>query len=83
MEEARQQRLADSLDSLHKRLGLFFDWASQLQAEFRDLKQRVGVLEQSADGGKEQELIGRLKAAKINTMAVYKPTQASSAMSDP
>jgi hypothetical protein len=35
----------DSLDSLHQRMDRFYAWASQLQVEHRDLKQRVGFLE--------------------------------------
>ncbi len=35
----------DSLASLHQRMDRFYAWASQLQVEHRDLKQRVGFLE--------------------------------------
>ena len=35
----------DSLDSLHQRMDRFYVWASQLQVEYRDLKQRVGFME--------------------------------------
>ena len=35
----------DSLASLHQRMDRFYAWASQLQVEHRDLKQRVGYLE--------------------------------------
>jgi hypothetical protein len=35
----------DSLASLHQRMDRFYVWASQLQVENRDLKQRVGFLE--------------------------------------
>ena len=37
--------LADSLASLHQRMDRFYAWASQLQVEHRDLKQRVSFLE--------------------------------------
>jgi hypothetical protein len=36
---------ADSLASLHQRMDRFYAWASLLQVEHRDLKQRVGYLE--------------------------------------
>ena len=39
------QKLNDSLDSLHKRMDRFYSWASQLQVEHRDLKQRIGFIE--------------------------------------
>ena len=39
------QKMRDSLDSLHHRVGRFYAWASQLQVEFRDMKQRIGFLE--------------------------------------
>ncbi len=35
----------DSLASMHQRMDRFYAWASQLQVEYRDLKQRVGFLE--------------------------------------
>ncbi len=35
----------DSLASLHQRMDRFYSWASQLQVEHRDLKQRVGFIE--------------------------------------
>jgi hypothetical protein len=35
----------DSLSSLHHRIDRFYAWASQLQVEHRDLKQRVGFVE--------------------------------------
>ena len=50
-------------ENLDKRLGLFFEWAEQLQAEFRDLRQRVGALESSAQS---EELAKRLQAVKKN-----------------
>ncbi len=39
------REIKDSLDSLHKRVDRFYCWASQLQVEFRDLKQRIGFIE--------------------------------------
>ena len=35
----------DSLSSLHHRVDRFYAWASQLQVEHRDLRQRVGFVE--------------------------------------
>ena len=35
----------DSLASMHQWMDRFYAWASQLQVEYRDLKQRVGFLE--------------------------------------
>jgi hypothetical protein len=39
------REINDSLESLHKRVDRFYAWASQLQVEFRDIKQRIGFLE--------------------------------------
>ena len=39
------REINDSLESLHKRMDRFYAWASQLQVEFRDIKQRIGFLE--------------------------------------
>lgn len=36
---------SDSIASLHQRMDRFYAWASQLQVECRNLKQRVGYLE--------------------------------------
>ena len=44
-------RCSDSLDSLHVRMDRFYAWASQLQVEHRDLKQRVGFVEGAVLGG--------------------------------
>ena len=38
-------KINDSLDSLHHRIDRFYAWASQLQVEFRDIKQRIGFIE--------------------------------------
>ena len=35
----------DKLDSLHKRMDRFYEWAALLQKEFRDMKQRQCFLE--------------------------------------
>jgi hypothetical protein len=35
----------DRLDSLHFRMGKFYEWAAQLQKEFRDMKQRQQFVE--------------------------------------
>jgi hypothetical protein len=66
------QKINDSLDSLHHRMSRFYAWASQLQVEFRDLKQRITFLESSThtdfsfnDACKqEEELLARLDAVK-------------------
>ena len=69
------QKVSDSVDSLHHRMDRFYAWASQLQVEFRDLKQRIGFLETTVqsnfyfnDSGavceEEKELMARLKAMK-------------------
>ena len=42
---------ADSLSSLHQRMDRFYAWASLLQVEHRDLKQRVGFVEGAVRGG--------------------------------
>jgi hypothetical protein len=68
-----QQQINDSLDSLHQRMDRFYAWASQLQVEFRDMKQRIGFLEATVassfvfkeeEAGSEKELLARLKAMK-------------------
>lgn len=38
-------RCSDSIDGLHRRMDRFYAWASQLQVEHRDLKQRISYLE--------------------------------------
>jgi uncharacterized protein (DUF3084 family) len=66
------QKINDSLDSLHHRMSRFYAWASQLQVEFRDMKQRITFLESSThtdfsfnDACKqEEELLARLDAVK-------------------
>lgn len=35
----------DSLESLHQRMDRFYAWASELQVQYRDLKQRIGFIE--------------------------------------
>ena len=67
------QKINDSLDSLHHRMDRFYAWASQLQVEFRDMKQRIGFIEsnilsfESSDevvDQDEEEILARLKAVK-------------------
>lgn len=38
----------DKLDSLHRRMDKFYEWAAILQKEFRDMKQRQGFIESQA-----------------------------------
>jgi hypothetical protein len=35
----------DKLDSLHRRMDKFYEWAALLQKEFRDMKQRQNFIE--------------------------------------
>jgi hypothetical protein len=66
------QKISDSLDSLHQRMDRFYQWASQLQVEFRDIKQRIGFIESSTQTDfsfndsckQEEELLSRLRAMK-------------------
>ena len=66
------QKINDSLDSLHHRMDRFYAWASQLQVEFRDIKQRIGFIESKTkldfsfdDACKqEEELLARLNAMR-------------------
>ena len=66
------QKMRDSLDSLHHRVGRFYSWASQLQVEFRDMKQRIGFIESrtnvdfSFDDAcmQDKELLARLDSMK-------------------
>jgi hypothetical protein len=68
------QKINDSLDSLHQRMDRFYAWASQLQVEFRDLKQRIGFLETTVQSNfyfndtdstaEEEALMARLRAMK-------------------
>ena len=64
------QKINDSLDSLHKRMDSFYIWASQLQVEHRDLKQRLGFMESAMqfafkeEEENEEELLKRLRAVK-------------------
>ncbi len=39
----------DKLDSLHRRMDKFYEWAAILQKEFRDMKQRQDFIESQAD----------------------------------
>ena len=43
--EQRLIQLQDSLDSIHQRMDRFYSWASELQTEFRSMKQRTGFIE--------------------------------------
>ena len=56
----------NSLDSLHHRMDRFYAWASALQVEFRDLKQRIGFIEKNIDTvfdtTEEDALLARLRA---------------------
>ena len=66
------QKMNDSLDSMHHRMSRFYAWASQLQVEFRDMKQRVTFLESSTHTDfsfdesckQEEALLARLDALK-------------------
>lgn len=67
------QKINDSLDSLHHRMDRFYAWASQLQVEFRDMKQRIGFIESNIQSfestdevvdQEEEEILARLKAVK-------------------
>lgn len=37
--------IKDKLDSLHRRMDKFYEWAAILQKEFKDMKQRQGFIE--------------------------------------
>jgi hypothetical protein len=37
--------LSDKLDSLHRRMDKFYEWAAILQKEFRDMQQRQKFIE--------------------------------------
>ena len=41
----RVTTIGDSLDSIHHRMDRFYAWASELQVEHRNFKQRVAFLE--------------------------------------
>ena len=66
------QKINDSLDSIHQRMSRFYSWASQLQVEFRDMKQRIGFIESrtnvdfSFDDAcmQDKELLARLESMK-------------------
>jgi hypothetical protein len=66
------QKINDSLDSIHQRMSRFYAWASQLQVEFRDMKQRIGFIESrtnvdfSFDDAcmQDKELLARLDSMK-------------------
>jgi hypothetical protein len=58
--------LNDKLDSLHRRVDKFYEWAAILQKEFRDMKQRQCFLESqcSVDFNTLDTLQERLKKIK-------------------
>ena len=66
------QKINDSLDSIHQRMSRFYAWASQLQVEFMDMKQRIGFIESrtnvdfSFDDAcmQDKELLARLDSMK-------------------
>ena len=67
------QKIGDSLDSLHKRMDRFYAWASQLQVEHRDMKQRIGFIEATMQASfvfneeyneEEERLLERLNSMK-------------------
>jgi hypothetical protein len=79
--QMEQRDIQDSLDSLHKRTDRFYQWASQLQVEFRDIKQRIGFLESMVQenivfkqkGETEEDdsaLLSRIKAAKQTDVSI-------------
>ena len=37
--------VTDKLDSLHRRMDKFYEWAAILQKEFRDMQQRLRFIE--------------------------------------
>jgi hypothetical protein len=43
--DSNQRDINDKLDSLHKRMDKFYEWAAILQKEFRDMQQRQGFIE--------------------------------------
>jgi hypothetical protein len=40
-----ERDIRDKLDSLHRRMDKFYEWAAILQKEFRDMKQRQVFIE--------------------------------------
>ena len=40
-----ERDISDKLDSLHRRMDKFYEWAAILQKEFRDMKQRQVFIE--------------------------------------
>jgi hypothetical protein len=44
--ERQLTQLQESVDSLHHRMDRFYSWAGLLQAEFRNMKQRTGFIEE-------------------------------------
>lgn len=69
-EKQRELRdICDSLDSLHRRMDKFYEWAALLQKEFRDLQQRQGFIESQLhidffDVDNIQERLKRIKEKK-------------------
>ena len=51
----------DTLDSLHHRMDRFYSWASQLQVEHRDLRQRTGFIEGVVLHGEDLSVCGSRK----------------------
>jgi uncharacterized protein CbrC (UPF0167 family) len=68
--ESSTRDLNDRLDSLHRRMDKFYEWAAILQKEFRDMQQRQGFIESqcSVDLFKStdtlQERLDKIKESK-------------------
>jgi hypothetical protein len=48
MDQGDLRDINDKLDSLHRRMDKFYEWAAILQKEFRDMQQRQGFIESQA-----------------------------------
>lgn len=48
MDQRDLRDINDKLDSLHRRMDKFYEWAAILQKEFRDMQQRQRFIESQA-----------------------------------
>jgi hypothetical protein len=63
--EREMRDIHDKLDSLHRRVDKFYEWAALLQKEFRDMQQRQKFIEsQTSMDFSVDDLLERLDRVK-------------------
>jgi hypothetical protein len=80
--DTNTREFSDKLDSLHRRMDKFYEWASILQKEFRDMKQRQVFIESQCEmdfrpdkthESSLQERLEKIKTCSITIVAAHPP----------